>query len=47
MGKETIAECVTSQATIELLKASGVDYGQGFYIATPLPVEDVLPAAVP
>ena len=42
MGKQTIAEWVGDQPTSDLLQANGVDYVQGFHIAVPRPVEDVL-----
>ncbi len=42
MGKQTIAEFVADQPTSDLLQASGVDYAQGFHIAVPRPVDDVL-----
>jgi EAL domain-containing protein (putative c-di-GMP-specific phosphodiesterase class I) len=35
MGKETIAEFVTDEATIGLLREYGVDYAQGFQIGRP------------
>ena len=35
MGKLTIAESVESAATLEALRAIGVDYAQGFGIAAP------------
>ena len=44
MGKQTIAEFVTDQDTSDLLLASGVDYAQGFHIAPPAPIDDVLAA---
>ncbi len=42
LGKQTIAEFVGDQATIELLRQYGVDYGQGFFIGRPLDVHKVL-----
>jgi diguanylate cyclase (GGDEF)-like protein/PAS domain S-box-containing protein len=35
LGKQTIAECVEDQDTIELLRRFGVDFGQGFHIGRP------------
>ena len=35
MGKETIAEFVTDEQTVELLRAYGVDYAQGFQVGRP------------
>jgi PAS domain S-box-containing protein len=41
-GQETVAEGIEDQATLDLLRALGVDYAQGFHIARPAPVADVL-----
>ena len=38
MGKQTIAEFVGDQATVELLREYGVDYAQGFEVGRPHPV---------
>ncbi len=38
MGRETIAEFVGDEATVELLRELGVDYAQGFHIGRPAPV---------
>jgi EAL domain-containing protein (putative c-di-GMP-specific phosphodiesterase class I) len=35
MGASTIAECVSDQPTIGLLRAYGVDYAQGFALGAP------------
>jgi diguanylate cyclase (GGDEF)-like protein/PAS domain S-box-containing protein len=43
LGMRTIAEFVGDSETVALLKAQGVDYGQGFYLGKPVPVRDVLP----
>ena len=37
MGKKTIAEFVENTQTLEALRSIGVDYGQGFGIAKPVP----------
>jgi len=37
MGKKTIAEFVENVQTLEALRSIGVDYGQGFGIAKPIP----------
>lgn len=42
MGKRTIAEFVTNEATSDLLLASGVDCTQGFHVGRPAPIDDVL-----
>lgn len=49
MGKRTVAEFVGDQATYEALKAMGVDYAQGYYIAPPTPLDSsfFLRAALP
>ena len=38
LGKRTIAEHAGSEETIELLRAYGVDYAQGFHLGVPEPV---------
>jgi EAL domain-containing protein (putative c-di-GMP-specific phosphodiesterase class I) len=38
MGKQTIAEFVGDQATVELLRDYGVDYAQGFEVGRPHPI---------
>lgn len=38
MGRETIAEFVGDQTTVELLRELGVDYAQGFHIGRPAPI---------
>jgi EAL domain-containing protein (putative c-di-GMP-specific phosphodiesterase class I) len=38
MGKRTIAEFVTNQETVEVLKHLGVDYGQGYHLGRPAPL---------
>ena len=42
MGIETIAEYVESEAIRVALETLGVDYGQGFALARPAPLEDLL-----
>jgi diguanylate cyclase (GGDEF)-like protein/PAS domain S-box-containing protein len=39
LGKRTIAEFVGDLETTELLKRYGVDFGQGFYLAKPEPLD--------
>jgi diguanylate cyclase (GGDEF)-like protein/PAS domain S-box-containing protein len=39
LGKRTVAEFVSDEATLELLRGYGVDYVQGFHVGHPLPVE--------
>jgi diguanylate cyclase (GGDEF)-like protein/PAS domain S-box-containing protein len=43
MGKKTVAEFVADADTVCLLRDSGVDYAQGYYIGLPRPVAEVLP----
>ncbi|WP_148260889.1 bifunctional diguanylate cyclase/phosphodiesterase [Conexibacter woesei] len=42
MGKETIAEYVGDDETVELLRTLGVDYAQGFHLGRPAPLEQRL-----
>jgi diguanylate cyclase (GGDEF)-like protein/PAS domain S-box-containing protein len=41
LGKQTIAECVSDRATVELLRSFGVDYAQGFYFGVPERLDEV------
>ena len=40
MGKRTIAEFVGSEEVLNLLRKTGVDYAQGFYLGRPAPLKD-------
>lgn len=42
-GARTIAEFVEDQETLDLLRDLGVDMAQGYTIARPVPIEDILP----
>jgi EAL domain-containing protein (putative c-di-GMP-specific phosphodiesterase class I) len=42
LGKQTIAEFVEDEGTLEALRAQGVDYAQGFHIGRPVSVEEKL-----
>jgi diguanylate cyclase (GGDEF)-like protein/PAS domain S-box-containing protein len=42
LGKQTIAEFVEDEGTLEALRAQGVDYAQGFHIGRPGPVSEQL-----
>jgi diguanylate cyclase (GGDEF)-like protein len=42
MKIKTIAEFVECADTMKLLKKMGVDYGQGFYLSSPMPIENAL-----
>lgn len=41
-GKLTIAEFVENAETLSLLKAFGIDFAQGYHIAKPMPINDIL-----
>jgi diguanylate cyclase (GGDEF)-like protein/PAS domain S-box-containing protein len=45
MGKETIAEFVSDDASVRLLEKAGVDYAQGYHIGRPRPLREVLSLA--
>jgi len=40
MGKKTVAEFVGDAETTRLLRESGVDYAQGYYVGPPRPVTE-------
>ncbi len=42
LGKQTIAEFVEDEGTLEDLRAQGVDYAQGFHVGRPGPVDENL-----
>ncbi|MDH3411789.1 MAG: EAL domain-containing protein, partial [Gammaproteobacteria bacterium] len=42
MGKQTIAEFVENEAVLDKLKEVGVDYAQGYWIARPRPLEELI-----
>jgi PAS domain S-box-containing protein len=44
-GQKTVAEGVENDETLRMLRALGVDYAQGYVIARPVPVTDVLATA--
>jgi diguanylate cyclase (GGDEF)-like protein/PAS domain S-box-containing protein len=41
LGKQTIAEYVGDEETIEMLRAYGVDYAQGFHVGRPAPLAQI------
>ncbi|HWH44692.1 MAG TPA: EAL domain-containing protein [Thermoleophilaceae bacterium] len=41
LGKKTVAEYVEDQQTMDMLRARGVDYAQGFHVGRPVPVEEL------
>ena len=47
MRLKTVAEGVESLETLETLRKIGVDYAQGFVIAEPIPLEDLLAGLTP
>ena len=42
MNLKIIAEYVENETIVEILREMGVDYGQGYQIAKPCPIEDVI-----
>jgi len=42
LGKQTIAEYVEDQETLDILREIGVDCAQGFHIGRPRPLDDIL-----
>ncbi|MBC3872735.1 bifunctional diguanylate cyclase/phosphodiesterase [Undibacterium flavidum] len=42
MGKKTVAEFVENQAVLKILKDLGIHYAQGYAIAYPIPVDQLL-----
>ncbi len=42
LDKKTIAEYVENEAVVELLAEIGVDYGQGFHLGKPAPIENYI-----
>lgn len=42
MGLKVIAEYVESERVIQILREIGVDYGQGYGISRPIPIEDAV-----
>jgi diguanylate cyclase (GGDEF)-like protein/PAS domain S-box-containing protein len=44
MGKQTIAEFVGDNETVRLLTRLGVDYGQGYHLGVPAPLDEQLAA---
>jgi diguanylate cyclase (GGDEF)-like protein len=46
LGKKTIAEFVENEATLDMLRAYGVDYAQGYYLSKPKPSITVMCAGI-
>ena len=42
LGRASVAEFVEDAASVEYLRAAGVDYGQGYHISRPLPIDEAL-----
>ena len=43
LGKRTIAQSVTDAPTLEVLRACGVDYAQGYHVGRPRPLDELWP----
>jgi len=46
LGAKTVAEFVGDDATVQRLRELGVDYGQGYHLGRPRPVQEVLSVLV-
>jgi EAL domain-containing protein (putative c-di-GMP-specific phosphodiesterase class I) len=46
MKLKTVAECVESEAILEAVRGLGVEYGQGFGLGRPTPLQQVLDGLV-
>jgi len=42
LGKRTIAEFVENEVALDKLRKIGVDFGQGFLLARPIPLEELV-----
>lgn len=42
MGRRTVAECVEDEATVHELRRRGVDLGQGYHFARPMPLHEIV-----
>jgi diguanylate cyclase (GGDEF)-like protein/PAS domain S-box-containing protein len=42
LGKATIAEFVGDEQTVEMLRAAGVDYAQGYFVGRPFPARELV-----
>ena len=45
MGFQTIAEFVEDADTLNLLRSIGIDYGQGFLLGRPVPIQSLIEPA--
>jgi EAL domain-containing protein (putative c-di-GMP-specific phosphodiesterase class I) len=41
LDKQTIAESVTDEPTLQALRASGVDYAQGYHVGRPCELSEL------
>ena len=46
MGLATVAECVESEQIQDITRRLGVEYGQGFHIGRPTPLDQVIASLV-
>jgi EAL domain-containing protein (putative c-di-GMP-specific phosphodiesterase class I) len=42
LGKHTIAEFVGDAATLDMLRAAGVDHAQGYFVGRPFPARELV-----
>ncbi|MGI6131201.1 MAG: putative bifunctional diguanylate cyclase/phosphodiesterase [Bacillota bacterium] len=42
LGAKTVAECVEDAESLEILQGIGIDFGQGYYFARPMPADEAL-----
>lgn len=42
LGKRTVAEYIENEVTLEKLRKIGVDFGQGYFIEKPMPLDDLV-----
>ncbi len=47
LGIQTVGESVGNSDALERIRAAGIDYGQGFFIARPKPIEEVIGHGAP
>ncbi len=47
LGCATVAEFVTDEETVRLLRTLGVDYGQGFHLGEPAPIDSIAETVLP
>ena len=42
LGARTVAECVEDEECLAALQGMGIDFGQGYYFARPMPADEAL-----